>query len=112
MNINTVYPHVKVFMNNIERYLLNLGFEILDNKNFVTRYFDFIYDGHICYTFVENTNCFYSHYVDSISYYHTDMRDNKDKIIKTILRQAKAIIKANKLEQIAKRKDALNEDFE
>lgn len=112
MNIDTVYPHVRDFMNKVEKDLTNLGFELLQGQHYHTKIFDFIYDGQLCFTFVEKTNSFYSHYVDSINYYHTDMRDNKDKIIKTILRQAKAIIKANKLEQIAKRKDALYEDFE
>lgn len=110
MNINTVYPHVKDFMNNIEKDLLNLGFEILDNENTITGFFDFIYDGHICYTFVENTNSFYSHFSDNINYDHTDMR-YKETYIK-VLRSAKKIVKNVKLVKIKERKDAFSGDFE
>lgn len=110
MNIDTVYPHVKVFMNKIEKDLLNLGFEILNNENSVTRYYDFIYDGHICFTFIERTNSFYSHLADNINYYHTDMRDNTK--YRNILRMAKKIVKTVKIVKIKERKDAFSGDFE
>ena len=113
MNIDTVYPHVKVFMNKIEKDLVNLGFEILNNENSVTRIYDFIYDGRICFTFIEKTNCFYSHLVDNIdyiNYYHTDMRDNTK--YRNIIRMAKKIVKTVKLVKIRERKDAFSGDFE
>lgn len=110
MNIDTVYPHVKVFMNKIEKDLLNLGFEILNNENAVTRYYDFIYDGHICFTFVEKTDCFYSHFADNINYRHTDMRDNTK--YRNILRMAKKIVKTVKIVKIRERKEAFSGDFE
>lgn len=111
MNIDTVYPHVKVFMNKIEKDLLNLGFEILNNENSVTRYYDFSYDCRICFTFVEKTNCFYSHLADdNINYYHTDMRDNTK--YRNILRMAKKIVKTVKIVKIRERKDAFSGDFE
>lgn len=110
MNIDTVYPHVKEFMNKIEKDLVNLGFEILNNSNFVTRYYDFMYDGYVCFTFVEKTNCFYSHFIHNIDYYHSDMRDNTK--YRNILRMAKKLVKTVKIIKIRERKDAFSGDFE
>jgi hypothetical protein len=97
-------------MNKIEKDLVNLGFEILNNENYVTRYYDFSYGGRICFTFVEKTNCFYSHLADNINYYHTDMRDNTK--YRNILIMAKKIVKTVKMVKIRELKDAFSVDFE
>lgn len=109
MNIDTVYPHVKVFMNKIEKDLLNLGFDILNCETVSTRFYNFIYDGFIYFTFVEKTNSFYCHIDDNIAYNHIDMRDNTK--YRNVLRMAKKIVKIVKIEKIRERKDAFSGDF-
>ena len=82
----------------------------MNSENSLTRYYDFIYDGHICFTFIEQINSFYSrHLTDNINYNHIDMRDNTK--YQNILRIAERLVKTVKIEKISERKDAIMEDF-